>query len=254
MNDLDHFLKQYGQDLRFQETVARQLRRKARRQCSAVAMCAVVLLAFIGVLLWGQPAEVPAPILAEEHVPHLIIEPEPDVQVTAGKVCHFATYHNTIHRTATDSGCGVKSPMTVVDVAACSDENEFVFLVKEGEQLPEMCQHDESLLILDAPMEDMAELNMPSSSHRLHWDVSLSAGRGGQGYYLPDNFGMGPEINSSNDAVSEKNSFSADALGMLSGNVGVNMILASFGRSRLEMGVAVEGYMNRVNVSITQKS
>lgn len=252
MNDLEQLLKQYGEDLRQQKAVAQRLRRRAARQRAAVAMCGMVALALAGVLLGRRLAEAPAARLAGVRVPHSVVRPAPAGLEAVGEAIRTAVGPKADVELGADGDSGNVAPAAVADLPAAARGGDFVFLGVEGEQLPERLPMNESLAPWNSQLDELAESGMPASVPRLRWDVRLSAGRGGLGNDYTSGFGPFVEPSFSPNESTAGPSFSVHELGMLSGNMGVNVTLASVGRSRLELGVAVEGYVNRVNVTMTQ--
>lgn len=250
MNDLEQLLKQYGEDRRQQDSLAGSLRHKARHQRRVVAIVGcLVLISTIGISVWNYAPPQAEVIVAENH----------DGTATADSKANPAHQDPapTIHVAKANLGTTVVQNTLVAEDTAepisenCAEQLQITpvedFAQVETYTLPN---------IEDAPAMlyplDLAEANLPMADQRLRFSAMLTANTTGaatQNWDVIGNNQLG--IDEITDDAST--TFSAKSLQMVSGNVGVDVTVASNRSSRLSVGVAMEGYLGRVDVATTQK-
>lgn len=260
MNDLEQLLKQYGEDLRRQDAIARRLRHKAMWQRGAMTLCGVVLLAVAGITLLKTPPIASEPLMAEIREDgsasmHAVAEAD-----EAGeKPSHRYTAAQAAERDAAD-----KVEVAANDDLASEEDNKFLAEVTPVESMTndevfedegepstvkkEPLRHVPQMFLAEA---DEVYVDVPKS--RVRWDAHLGTGSGSSmlaQLSTGNNYGIG--LNSP-EALSAELTLSAQLLGMVSGNVGVSVVVASTGRSNIEVGIAAEGYLERMSASFSQK-
>lgn len=259
MNDLEQLLKQYGEDLRRQDAIARRLRHKAMWQRGAMTLC-VVLLAVAGITLLKTPPVAYGPLMAEIRESGSAPMPATTVSDEAGEEpSRRYTAAQAAERDAADK----------VEVAANEDlasEEDNKFLAEEtpvesmtNDEVFE--DEEESSTVKKEPLRhvplmflaeaDEVYVDVPKS--RVRWDSHLGTGSGGSmlaQLSTGNNYGIGLD---SPEALSAELTLSAQLLGMVSGNVGGSVVVASTGRSNIEVGIAAEGYLERMGASFTRK-
>lgn len=260
MNDLEQLLKQYGEDQRRQDTLARQLRLKTRRQHRALMMGGVALLAVAGILLLTTPKEASKPLMAE--VSRNWQMPMPTTTVADGTGIEVSRRYSEVKTAtakdteavgteATDDLVADGVPVDRVPVETVTNDEQNVIEVEEESSTVEKdpIRSVPPLVLADAYTVDLDE---PQS--RIWWDAHLCTSSGNSAWAQ---FPIGNNsilVDGLTEVVSLKEmTFSVQLLGMVSSNVGVSVNVASTGRSYIGVGIAAEGYLERMNVSVTQK-
>ncbi len=251
MNDLEQLLKRYGEDRRQQDALAGSLRHKARQQRRTVAIVGcLALISAIGLLVWEPMPPQAEVIVAESHGGTATTE-------SKAKPAHQAPAP-TIHVAKSNMETAVRQSAIASEVIAepiaenCAEQLQ----ITPVEDFAQVETYYTLSNIEDAPAMlyplDLAEANLPMADQRLRFSAMLTANTTGaatQNWDVIGNNQLGiAEI--TDDASS---TFPAKPLQMVSGNVGVDVTVASNSRSRLAIGVAVEGYLERMDVSVTQK-
>lgn len=251
MNDLEQLLKQYGEDRRQQDSLAGSLRHKARQQRRVVAIVGcLVLISTIGISVWNYAPPQAEVIVAENH----------DGTATADSKANPAHQDPapTIHVAKSNlETTVVQNTLVAEDIAEPISENCAEQLqITPVEDFAQVETYYTLPNIEDAPAMlyplDLAEANLPMADQRLRFSAMLTANSTGaatQNWDVVGNNQLG--IDEITDDASS--TFSAKPLQMVSGNVGVDVTVASNSRSRLAVGLAVEGYWERVDMSVTQK-
>lgn len=250
MNDLEQLLKQYGEDRRQQDSLAGSLRHKARQQRRVVAIVGcLVLISTIGISVWNYAPPQAEVIVAENHDGTATAEPK----TMAAHQAPAPTIHVAKANLET----------TVVQNTLVAEDTAEPILENCAEQLQitpveDFAQVETYTLpnIEDAPAMlyplDLVEADLPMAGQRLRFSAMLTANTTGATAQNWDVIGSNQlGIDEITDDASS--TFSAKPLQMVSGNVGVDVTVASNSRSRLAVGLAVEGYWERVDMSVTQK-
>ena len=251
MNDLEQLLKQYGEDRRQQDSLASSLRHKARQQrrVAAIAGCLVLISAISLMVVSPTPQPQTEVVVAENHSNAALTEPKAEpAQQTPMPTSHVAKRHS-------ETTIG-PSALATEDFAEPILENYAVQPQPTPvEDFAQMATHTPSD-IKEVPIRlyplDLAEANLPMADQRLRFSAMLTANTTGaatQNWDVIGNNQLG--IDEITDDASS--TFSAKPLQMVSGNVGVDVTVASNSRSRLAVGLAVEGYLERMDVAVTQK-
>lgn len=251
MNDLEQLLKQYGEDRRQQDALAGSLRHKARQQRRTVAIVGcLALISAIGLLVWEPVPPQAEVFVAESHGGTATTEskakpahqaPAPTIHVAKAKmetaVRQSAIASEVIAEPIAEN-CAEQLQITPVEDIA---QGETYYTLPNIEDAPAMLY----------PL-DLAEANLPMADQRLRFSAMLTANTTGVATQNWDVIGSNQlGIDEITDDASS--TFSAKPLQMVSGNVGVDVTVASNSRSRLAVGLAVEGYWERVDMSVTQK-
>lgn len=250
MNDLEQLLKQYGEDRRQQDSLAGSLRHKARQQrrVAAIVGC-LVLISTIGISVWNYAPPQAEVIVAESH------------GGTATTGTKIEPAHQT--QTKTTQVADVHWKTAVGENTPAAEDVAEPIIEDRAEQLQATTVEDyvqvetyEPPYIEAAPIKlyplDLADADLPMADPRLRFSARLTANSTGAAAQNWDMVGNN-QLGTDGLAADESCAFSAKPLQMVSGNVGVDVIVASNSRSRLAVGLAVEGYWERVDMSVTQK-
>ena len=252
-NDIEQLLEQYGSDQRQQRHAAERIRHLAHRQAQrrTALACVAVMAAIVGVVMhrWQGLSEPTGPIVAERQpviVPRTTTMP-PSVTPTVPTRDAATTAPRSLEVQSDNSQPTV--PSALPEVTETIAQAEIAVTPEVGETvtptIPPLLPQTTYSHHQDYPTPP------PQTTHggrRLHFTASVGASTLSETALMTDNLiGINGITNATTDnlSITPTSTYSA--------NVGVAYTVASYSRSRLDVGVTLSGYSQQGDLHIHEE-